>query len=78
MAVISHVDKEKLLSITQKVRTIVENSVLRKDDKELSVTISIGATISQENDTIESMIKRADTLLYQSKNQGRNQITMDL
>ncbi|MDF2610820.1 MAG: domain S-box/diguanylate cyclase protein [Lachnospiraceae bacterium] len=76
MAVISHVDKEKLLSITQKVKTLVENSVLRKDNKELNVTISIGATMSQENDTIESMIKRADTLLYQSKNQGRNQITM--
>jgi PleD family two-component response regulator len=38
-------------------------------------TISIGATLFGENDTIASLIKRADTLLYKCKESGRNCLT---
>lgn len=39
------------------------------------VTISIGITGIRAGDTLESMIRRADTFLYVSKNQGRNRVT---
>ncbi|MDF2951407.1 MAG: domain S-box/diguanylate cyclase protein [Anaerocolumna sp.] len=76
MAVLPSVSQDKLLHISQKIRTLVENSILRKEEKELNVTISIGATLIRENDTIESMKKRADQLLYESKAKGRNCVTI--
>ena len=37
-------------------------------------TASFGVTMSQKNDTIESILKRADEALYQAKDNGRNRI----
>lgn len=40
------------------------------------VTISIGVTKKQQNQTLESMMRKADKALYQSKDKGRNCITV--
>jgi len=55
---------------------LVENSYISLENVQLHVTISIGATIVQNDDTMETLLKRADTLLYKSKNTGRNRLTM--
>jgi PleD family two-component response regulator len=41
------------------------------------VTVSIGATLIHEKDTLESLIERADGLMYQSKQNGRNRVTVE-
>jgi diguanylate cyclase len=38
------------------------------------VTASFGIAMSQPNDTMKSLIKRADIALYQAKNNGRNRV----
>ncbi|MGO8878685.1 MAG: diguanylate cyclase domain-containing protein [Desulfomonilaceae bacterium] len=43
----------------------------------LHVTISVGATLGRDDDTIESLLKRADTLLYKSRSAGRNRLTIE-
>jgi len=40
------------------------------------VTISIGATRLRPEDTPESIVNRADALMYQSKKTGRNIVTV--
>ncbi|MBU1567431.1 MAG: diguanylate cyclase, partial [Proteobacteria bacterium] len=45
------------------------------DGIKLQATVSIGATLVKEGDTAKSLIKRADSLLYESKRQGRNRLT---
>lgn len=49
---------------------------IQHDNQPLSVTISVGATLVEANDTMESIIKRVDTLLYKSKKNGRNCLTV--
>ena len=55
---------------------LIENSYITIKGNKLSVTVSIGATIVNANDTMESIIKRADTLLFKSKESGRNRLTI--
>ncbi len=43
-------------------------------DSPLHKTVSIGYASMQQNDTPESLLKRADVALYQAKDGGRNQV----
>jgi len=65
-----------LRATAEKLRTQVEYSRLDLNGLSLSVTISIGGTLLQPGDTSDSFIKRADTLMYASKQAGRNRVTI--
>lgn len=45
-------------------------------DTQMSITLSVGITQLDKNDTVSSVLKRVDVALYQSKNNGRNQYTI--
>lgn len=63
----------RLGDIAERVRMIVENSWIDLEDgSTLSVTISIGAVRAAKDDTLDSIVSRADTHLYEAKNAGRN------
>lgn len=47
------------------------------NDMEVGSTISIGAAILSPHDTLETVWKRADKLLYKAKNQGRNKVVQE-
>jgi len=77
LAVFTNCQENVLFSLVNKIRMLVESSRLIVNDTELRVTISIGATMVKPDDTIESMIKRADSLMYKSKEDGRNRCTVE-
>lgn len=65
-----------LRSAAEKVRTLVECSRLDVNGQGLAVTLSIGGTLLRAEDTPELFVQRADELMYQSKQAGRNQVTI--
>jgi diguanylate cyclase (GGDEF)-like protein/PAS domain S-box-containing protein len=67
---------ESLRKTCEKLRTLVELSSLDLDGRGLSVTISVGGTLLQPDDTPESIVHRADELMYRSKQEGRNRTTV--
>lgn len=69
-------DQEALKAAAEKVRTLVECSRLDLKEKRLAVTISIGGTLLKPGDTAEQLVQRADKLMYQSKQAGRNRVTI--
>jgi diguanylate cyclase (GGDEF)-like protein/PAS domain S-box-containing protein len=69
-------DENTLFRAAEKVRGLTEASRLDINTQSLSVTISIGATRLYSNDTPESVIHRADQLMYRSKQAGRNRVTV--
>ncbi|MBU0945089.1 MAG: diguanylate cyclase [Proteobacteria bacterium] len=76
IGLIPNIGASDLENLGNRMRHLVKNSYLTRDDKKLQVTISLGATIASENDTMDSLLKRADKLLYQSKTSGRNCLTI--
>jgi diguanylate cyclase (GGDEF)-like protein len=61
--------------VGNRIRMLIEQSYIIHNQRKLAVTISLGATMVQAGDTPELLIKRADNLLYRSKELGRNCLT---
>jgi len=78
IAIIENADTKSLLATSEKLRKLVQKSGLRsKKNSFIRVTISTGATLVNHGDDKESIIARADNLMYMSKKNGRNQVTTD-
>lgn len=59
--------------ILDKLLILVRESKLRlPEGNEISVTVSLGASMVRKNDTVESLISRADENMYYVKQNGRN------
>lgn len=65
---------EDALKSTQKIKDLVEKEEIIKNHP---VTISIGLTQIKENDDEDTLFKRSDDLMYDSKKNGKNRITVD-
>jgi diguanylate cyclase (GGDEF)-like protein len=67
----------ELLQFLKRIKTIVtENSFLYKD-KKIKVTFSAGVTIRNNYETFENTLQKADMLLYEAKENGRNKIVLE-
>jgi diguanylate cyclase (GGDEF)-like protein/PAS domain S-box-containing protein len=73
-------DSESLKGLAERLRILVEHSYLTLSEQDstghsnLGVTVSIGGTIVRAGDTLETLVERADNLMYQSKRDGRNRV----
>ena len=70
-------DETDLLSIANRLRVIVSKSTYKLDNnKDIQVTISVGGTLMTDQTLQKDLIEKADQALYQSKENGRNQVTI--
>ena len=76
LGIIRNISDHNLAELGNRLRLLLQNSYITHDNHKLHVTISIGATMVKNDDSIDSLLKRADSLLYQSKSEGRNQLTL--
>ena len=76
IGIIRNINGKDLELQGNRLRLLIENSYIIHENEKLYVTISIGATLVNENDTRDTLIKRADTLMYKSKAAGRNCLTI--
>jgi len=63
--------------IGEKLRALVENTEVMNGDEPLKVTISVGITAVRPDDTEESVVERADELMYKSKREGKNRVSFE-
>jgi len=62
--------------VGEKFRQLVANTDVVHDEGSLNVSVSVGITIAGPEDCIASIIERADSLMYQSKQNGKDQVTV--
>ncbi len=67
-----NIDNASLRKLAERMRMLVESSWLDHDDGQIRVTASFGGTVSRLDDTIKTIIERADEQTYLSKDSGRN------
>lgn len=72
VAIIINVSEEHLVAIAQRFRRLVEQSGIYAGKSILKVTVSIGATLARPGEGIETLIGRADSLMYKGKTAGKN------
>ncbi len=77
LIIVPNANEEQLLRLGDRLRSLISTSFLTQSQGILKVTVSGGATMALPDDTAESLLKRADTLLYRSKDAGRNRITVE-
>jgi two-component system, cell cycle response regulator len=66
-------DLTSCYSLAERVRKKVEALEIMVNDEVVTVTISGGLAGHKEGEDIDRLIKRADLMLYQAKEKGRNQ-----
>ncbi len=76
IANIGNVDEGDLGLAAEKLRRLVEQSFISVENSSLRITVSIGGTLATTEDTVESLVDRADRLMYHSKEGGRNQVAI--
>ncbi|BCS90088.1 diguanylate cyclase [Pseudodesulfovibrio sediminis] len=71
-ALLIETDESRGVEIAERIRAIAADKPIATESGELTITTSIGITALQDEDTVTTMLKRADKALYQAKTSGRN------
>jgi diguanylate cyclase (GGDEF)-like protein/PAS domain S-box-containing protein len=75
IVILRNATMETLTRIAEKLRLLVERSVFWENGEAITVTLSGGATLARPHDTVQSLVERADLLMYQSKRAGKNSLS---
>lgn len=77
VALIQYSEKNELMNYLGRIKKIVKNnSIIYKDDS-IKVTFSAGVTLRSDHATYDSAIQKADVLVYEAKNTGRDKIVFE-
>ncbi|MBN2282672.1 MAG: sensor domain-containing diguanylate cyclase [Deltaproteobacteria bacterium] len=77
VGIFPHTNRKTLLKIANRLRMLVEHSSIETGRGPLSFTVSVGGVLGVAEDSVDSIIKRADARMYESKEKGRNCVTME-
>jgi diguanylate cyclase (GGDEF)-like protein/PAS domain S-box-containing protein len=72
-----NIRRRHLLGVARKLCRLVEKSTLNIGQDQLGLTVSIGATVAQEEDTVAMLVSRAEGLAHRGKAAGGNQVILD-
>ena len=77
LAVVRHVNAEILKTLAERCCVLVAQTSFRNEDgRGISTSVSIGGSLVRPRDTFETLIRRADELMYHSKAGGRSRASL--
>lgn len=71
LAILPNTSLESAIKVARKLRSTIEKSTM---PNELTVTSSFGVAEFENGDSMDMLVKRADTRLYNAKRGGRNRV----
>ena len=73
---IVNVEAEQLTAMANRYCSLVAQSYLPIEGHDVRVTVSVGATLANSGDTLASLMRRADELMYRSKASGKDRVSV--
>jgi diguanylate cyclase (GGDEF)-like protein/PAS domain S-box-containing protein len=78
VAIIRNVGRDGLQILADRCCLLVaQSSIDLPDGGRISMSVSIGGSLAGPDDTVESLVERADGLMYQSKSSGRGRALVE-
>lgn len=75
--ILPETDLRGAAAVAENIRSNIAKRTLRHGEKTIGrVTVSVGAVQTKDEESVESLIDRADQALYQAKREGRNRIAV--
>jgi diguanylate cyclase (GGDEF)-like protein len=75
LIILTETDKEQAIAAAERIRESIEEKHIKVYDEELKVTISMGISVfPDEASDVQTLIEKADSALYQAKQEGRNRV----
>ena len=69
--------KRELLKYLKRIKSIISQNKFLYNKEKIQITFSAGTTIRSKYETYTNAIQKADLLLYEAKESGRNKIILD-
>jgi len=77
LAVIRHVDVDIMKRLADRCCLLVAQTSVASGGHTVSLSVSVGGAVATKNDSADTLIKRADKLMYRSKAAGRGRAAVD-
>ncbi len=77
VGVFPNCDSAGTAAMAQRLCMLVRNSWVETQEGAQSITVSIGGSVVKDGDTLESIVSRADALMYRQKQAGRDGVLVD-
>jgi len=75
VCIVRNADAQTLATVADRLLAAIGSSSVQAGDTTIPISASMGATLAYKSDTIDTLVKRADHLMYVSKHNGRNRVT---
>lgn len=75
LVIVMDVHQPALTAFAERCRMLIAESAVLAGNHSIRVTVSLGATLLKQGDSVKAAVKRADELMYRSKMSGRNRTT---
>ncbi len=76
VAILVNIQHGDLSGIAERTRSLIADSMMFLFEANPTVTVSVGAVMANPDDTVGLLLKRADELMYRSKKEGGNRVTV--
>jgi diguanylate cyclase (GGDEF)-like protein/PAS domain S-box-containing protein len=77
VVIASNSASSRLSAFGERMRALVAQGSIVYGAFKIRVTISLGGTVARPEDTVESLVTRADQLMYESKASGGNKVSVE-
>ena len=74
VVILPNTNEENALLVAERIRERIANEPIPFNGQNVDLTISLGVALFREDDTLDKLVDRADTFLFQAKQAGRNQV----
>lgn len=78
LILLQNIRHDKLSEKVDALRMAIEDDYVKERGGPIRVTMSFGCTVPRLDDTLATLVARADGLLYKSKREGRNRSSLEV